>query len=199
MQILAGAITGSLGSLASNPIDVVKVGIMAEAGAFCKQTYTYTTGLRAGHTPAWSSTFDGLHSVCALGPSGIFRGAVPSVTRGAMMAAAQLSSYDHSKYVLREHFQWPEGPQLHVMSSLISGVCATFITSPADMLKTRIMGDHTHRYSGALDCLLQTVRKEGALAMWRGWFPAYLRLGPHFLITFPLYEHVRAAFGLGYL
>jgi hypothetical protein len=72
-------------------------------------------------------------------------------------------------------------------------------SSPADVLKTRIMGDHAGAYTGALDCLVQTVRREGVLAMWRGWIPSYLRLGPHFLMTFPLYEHIRAALGLGYL
>jgi hypothetical protein len=28
---------------------------------------------------------------------------------------------------------------------------------------------------------------------------SFLRLGPHFLITFPLYENLRSRLGLGYL
>ena len=30
-------------------------------------------------------------------------------------------------------------------------------------------------------------------------FASYLRLGPHFLLTFPLYERIRVSFGLGHL
>ena len=41
-----------------------------EAGAFCKQTGLYTTGLRAGHPPTWSSTLDGMQDVKALSPPG---------------------------------------------------------------------------------------------------------------------------------
>ena len=46
-KILAGAVTGSLGSIISNPIDVVKVGIMADAGAMCPEKHVYTSGVRA--------------------------------------------------------------------------------------------------------------------------------------------------------
>ena len=59
---------------------------MAEAGAICKRDGIYTTGLRRGHTPAWRSTLHGLGAVCAQGPLGAFRGAAPSVTRGALSA-----------------------------------------------------------------------------------------------------------------
>ena len=46
-KIIAGAVTGGLGSVISNPIDVVKVSFMAEAGAVGADG-RYTTGLRAG-------------------------------------------------------------------------------------------------------------------------------------------------------
>ena len=36
-------------------------------------------------------------------PGGLLRGVVPSVTRGALMAASQLASYDHSKHVGKRH------------------------------------------------------------------------------------------------
>lgn len=64
-------------------------------------------------------------------------------------------------------------------------------------MKTRMMAGDAFR--GPLDCVVQTVRREGPLALWKGWLPSYLRLGPHFLMTFPLYERIRASFGLGYL
>ena len=73
-----------------------------------------------------------------------------------------------------------------------------FVTAPADLLKTRMMADG-HEFRGPLNCAVQTVRHEGALALWKGMFASYLRLGPHFLMTFPLYERIRASFGLGYL
>ena len=91
-----------------------------------------------------------------------------------------------------------EGTSLHVGCSLVSGVVACLVTAPADMIKTRVMGD-AGSYRGATHCLARTVREEGVLALWRGALPSYLRLGPHFLMTFPLYERIRAMLGLGYL
>jgi hypothetical protein len=44
-----------------------------------------------------------------------------------------------------------------------------------------------------------TLLLHQVFALWRGMFASYLRLGPHFLLTFPLYERIRVAFGLGHL
>jgi len=155
----------------------------------------YSSGLRVGSPPSIDSTMGALLSLPA---KEFFRGVVPSVTRGALMAASQLSSYDHSKHFLKGQFYFTDGLQLHMICSLISGVCACIVTAPADIIKTRIMNDRG-LYRGPFDCVLKTVRADGLLALWRGAMASYLRLGPHFLMTFPLYEHLRAAFGLGYL
>eukprot|EP00966_Prymnesium_polylepis_P263261 6080883-Prymnesium_polylepis.2 len=195
-KILAGAVTGSIGSILSNPIDVVKVGIMAEAGAICSDRGVYTSGLRAGEVPRWSNTLTGLREVIGSGP---LRGAAPSVFRGALMAASQMASYDHSKHLLRDIAKWEEGTTLHVTCSLISGFTAAFVTAPADMIKTRMMGDRAGTYKSSVECVLQTCRGEGVFSLWRGMFASYLRLGPHFLLTFPLYERIRFTFGLGNL
>jgi dicarboxylate transporter 10 len=41
--------------------------------------------------------------------------------------------------------------------------------------------------------------KEGLVTFFRGWLPAYLRLGPHALICFPVFEQIRKALGLNYI
>jgi dicarboxylate transporter 10 len=195
-KITAGAVTGSIGSVISNPIDVVKVRIMAEAGSLGADG-RYASGLRAGHLPTWpGGTLSGLRDVIG-GGTGL-RGASPSVLRGALMAATQLSSYDHSKRILKRNFGFDEGTSLHVTCSIISSVCCAFVTGPADMIKTRVMGS-PGQWGGPINCLVQSVRNEGVMCLWRGVFPSYLRLGPHFIITFPLYERLRYAFGLGYM
>jgi hypothetical protein len=47
--------------------------------------------------------------------------------------------------------------------------------------------------------LLKLLRHEGALSLFNGWWPTYLRLGPHAILTFPLFEAMRRAMGLDYL
>ena len=47
--------------------------------------------------------------------------------------------------------------------------------------------------------LMKVVKEEGVLTLFRGWVPAYLRLGPHALICFPILEQIRRLFGLSYI
>ena len=49
-----------------------------------------------------------------------------------------------------------------------------------------------------LTIVTNVIREEGVTVLFRGWLPAYLRLGPHALICFPLFEQVRRLFGLSY-
>lgn len=54
-------------------------------------------------------------------------------------------------------------------------------------------------YTSTLDCFKRSVSIEGWRALYRGFFPAYLRLGPHFVIGWPLLEFFRReVFGLDY-
>lgn len=43
------------------------------------------------------------------------------------------------------------------------------------------------------------LRSEGAGTLFRGWLPSYLRLGPHALICFPIFEQLRFLAGLDYI
>ena len=40
------------------------------------------------------------------------------------------------------------------------------------------------------------VRREGPAALLAGWWPAYCRLAPHAILTFPLLEQLRRLAGL---
>ena len=92
-----------------------------------------------------------------------------------------------------------EGILLHIIASLVSGFCATTACAPADLVKTRIMCDPNHLlYKNPIDCVIKTVKHDGPLALFRGWTPSYARLGPHFIVAFPLLEQMRKLFGLGW-
>ena len=50
--------------------------------------------------------------------------------------------------------------------------------------------------TNAATALAALVRKEGAGALLSGWWPAYCRLAPHAILTFPLLEQMRRLAGL---
>lgn len=183
-RILAGFLAGGIGSAIANPTDLIKIRFQAR---------------RPDQPKVYKHTLDAFMQIYQqAGLRGLYTGVVPTTLRAAVLTGAQLSSYDHSKVVLRELNVLPDGPAIHFAASFIAGLVTTTATSPVDVIKTRIMNDRD-RYKGPLDCTLQLLRSEGPRAFFRGWLPNYLRLGPHFIISLPLYEQIRAFLGAGYL
>eukprot|EP00030_Apusomonadida_sp_AF-17_P005420 a5300_13.p1 GENE.a5300_13~~a5300_13.p1 ORF type:complete len:340 (+),score=79.99 a5300_13:45-1022(+) len=204
-KIASGALTGAIGSAIANPTDVVKIRLQAEAGVVGPDG-KYVTGLAKGASPTYTSTLRAFGQILRTEGvvHGLYAGVGPTMVRAALLTAGQLASYDHSKYLLKEHGILNEGPLLHIIGSLIAGLVATTVCAPADMIKTRVMSDRAgpagqRLFSGPIDCAVKLVRVEGLGALFRGWSASYARLAPHFIIALPLYEQIRRLFGLRYM
>jgi len=197
-KIAAGAVCGGVGSALANPFDVVRVRMIAEGGLV--QGGKLSTGMRAGHAPRWSSSI----SCCmdALKSEGIVRGLMlrglgPSVSRAALLTAAQMSSYDHTKVLAKQYGLLSEGLVLHCVGAGISGLAAQVACNPADVLKSRVM---SVRSSGASSTVFgvatHIIKNEGMSAFYKGFGPAYARIGPTIFFQMPIAEALRAAMGV---
>ncbi|EDO25509.1 predicted protein, partial [Nematostella vectensis] len=190
-KILAGFVSGGLGSCLINPADVVKIRIQGEIRV-------------PGQPTRYKNTFHAFYQIWKdEGIRGLYKGVGATTLRAAILTSAQLSSYDHSKHMLLKTKYFNDDFKTHFTSALISGFVTTTATSPVDVIKTRLMNDKSTAkdalYKNSLDCLVKTIRNEGILALYRGFLPNYLRLGPHFIFSLPLYEQLRIAFGVGTL
>eukprot|EP00004_Rigifila_ramosa_P021199 TRINITY_DN5598_c0_g1_i10.p1 TRINITY_DN5598_c0_g1~~TRINITY_DN5598_c0_g1_i10.p1 ORF type:complete len:272 (-),score=42.91 TRINITY_DN5598_c0_g1_i10:23-736(-) len=201
---LAALITGALGSAIANPTDLIKIRQQAEAGRVVNGVYT--TGLYAGKPPTYRNCFVAFVEIPRRegGLSALYKGVTATSVRAALLTMGNLATYDHSKYLFKEHQIMSDGVGLHLCAALISGLSAATFAAPADIVKSRIMADQRgadglRAYKGPLDCLWKTIRHEGLFALYKGWLPSYLRLGPHFAISMPLLEQIRRLFGLGYM
>lgn len=105
--------------------------------------------------PSLVSALQTIHKV--EGARGLYKGLFPSTLRGnqrrifvfhlyvssrnhdsgAFIAVGELTTYDHSKSVLKLNFGMSEGFALHTVSSLITGLVATTVAAPFDLLKSR--------------------------------------------------------------
>lgn len=176
----AAIITGTFGSLVANPTDVVKIRLMQDPHRYASTLHAFSAIVRD----------EG-------GVKALWRGVGPSTTRGAVIAVGELATYDVVKHALKEHQVFgEESVALHVMSSVVTGFVATTVAAPFDIIKTRYMADGGSRYTGAIHCVKELVRHEGSAALFKGWWPAYFRLGPHALIQFPILEQIRLTAGL---
>ena len=68
------------------------------------------------------------------------------------------------------------------------------MTQPLDVLKTRAMNAKPGEFKGPLDLVMFTAR-QGPLAFYKGYVPAFVRLGPHTILTFIFFEQLRQNFG----
>lgn len=198
-KFAAGLITGAVGSAIGNPTDIVKVRMQAESGRLGAEG-AIETGLFAGRRPTYAHTADAFVSIARTEGivGGLFKGVYPSMLRAALITSGQMASYDHSKQFLRRAGL---GERESVLaSSFVAGVVAASLSAPADLVKSRYMNDRASEvplYRSGLHCAMRTVQVEGLFALWKGWTPSYLRLGPHFMVSMPLMELMRIyVFGL---
>ena len=179
-KVLAALTTGTIGPVIANPIDVVKIRLMRDPGAYASTAAALPAILRAE------------------GVAGLYKGLAPSALRGAAITVGQLATYDIAKTTLRTTVGVEEGAPLHVAASLITGVVAAVVAAPFDLIKSRAMAATASHESMA--ALARGVLAEGGVrGLFRGLVPAYMRQGPHVLICLPLLEQLRRLLGLDYL
>eukprot|EP01114_Cavostelium_apophysatum_P002865 TRINITY_DN12562_c0_g1_i1.p1 TRINITY_DN12562_c0_g1~~TRINITY_DN12562_c0_g1_i1.p1 ORF type:complete len:307 (-),score=35.96 TRINITY_DN12562_c0_g1_i1:12-932(-) len=179
-KVLAGALSGAIGSAFVNPTDLVKIRFQS---------------VTPGTPKPYKNTFHAFYTIYRTeGMHGLYKGTLPTTIRASVLTSAQLSSYDHSKRFFLRHGYLNDDYTLHLTSSIISGLVTTTAANPVDIVKTRWMTDRS-LYKSPMDVLIKTVRSEGMLALFKGWVPNYLRLGPHFLLSLPLNEYIRRQLG----
>eukprot|EP00939_MAST-03C_sp_MAST-3C-sp1_P003570 g3570.t1 len=181
----AAAATGTLGSFFANAVDVVKIRQFDNPSKY----------------PTLFGAFADIVTKEGLVGGLLIRGVSASAPRGAAIAMGEVTTYDYTKHKLKanvEYFQSRGDDEpfvLHAITSMITGVVATTVASPFDVLKTRVMASES---GGFFDAFADLFKAEGTRGFFRGWWPNYWRLGPHAMLTFPLLEFSRSALGLGY-
>eukprot|EP00472_Partenskyella_glossopodia_P008895 CAMPEP_0197526566 /NCGR_PEP_ID=MMETSP1318-20131121/18247_1 /TAXON_ID=552666 /ORGANISM="Partenskyella glossopodia, Strain RCC365" /LENGTH=274 /DNA_ID=CAMNT_0043080779 /DNA_START=5 /DNA_END=829 /DNA_ORIENTATION=- len=183
-KMLAGIVSGSFAAAMCNPTDLIKVRMQSSR-------------LPGSSIPHYQNVFHAASSIVKEGGwIGLYRGVGPTTGRAAVVAAAELGSYDEIKMFLRRRGA-QEGVPLHLGTAALAGLCATAASSPFDVVKSRVMSQPVNargegiRYSGMIDCIQKSFRNEGIRFMWRGFFANYLNKGPTVVLFFALYEQVQ--------
>ncbi|EIN13361.1 mitochondrial carrier [Punctularia strigosozonata HHB-11173 SS5] len=186
--LAAAAVCGGLGGIAGNPADILLVRMTSDSIRPPEKRYGYPNAVT------------GLVSlVREEGLRGLVRGLEANTIRAILMNASQVGSYDLFKSRLLGsqvpgvdyHFQ--DNLVLHMVSSCLSGTVATTICSPADVMKSRIMSSNdTHN---PILLFTRSLREEGPMFLFKGWTPAFIRLGPQTVLLFVFFEQLKKAWG----
>jgi len=141
----------------------------------------------------YKNVFDALYRVVKEeGVLTLWRGCMPTVIRAIFVNMAQLATYSQTKQYLLSTSYFGDNITCHFVSSMISGLATTWASLPPDIVKTRIQSmkyvDGKPEFTGAADVFKKVIRNEGVLALWKGFTPCYLRIGPHTVLTFIFLE-----------
>ncbi|KAK1519203.1 hypothetical protein CPAR01_15641 [Colletotrichum paranaense] len=172
---------GFVGGISGNAADVLNVRMQQDAALPAAERRNYSHALEGM-----------LRMAREEGIMSWFRGVLPNSMRAAAMTASQLASYDTFKGILIRHTPMGDNLTTHFTASFLAGVMAATVTSPIDVIKTRVMSASTQE--GLAHTLAKIYKAEGLGWMFKGWVPSFLRLGPQTICTFVFLEMHRKVY-----
>ncbi|KAF9623163.1 hypothetical protein IFM89_037744 [Coptis chinensis] len=183
LKVASGAFSGAIATALTNPMEVLKVRLQMNpksgSGGAIREMRLITSeeGIKA-----------------------LWKGVGAAMIRAGALTASQLATYDESKRALLRLTPLEEGFHLHFISSTIAGTVSTLVTAPMDMIKTRLMMQKESKtagsYKNGFHCGYKVMLTEGPLALYKGGFAIFARLGPQTTITFLVCEKLRELAGL---
>ncbi|THH11776.1 hypothetical protein EW145_g444 [Phellinidium pouzarii] len=182
--LFAAGLAGGLGGVAGNPADILLVRMTTDQLRPPKERFGYSNAL------------SGLVSLIKQeGVKGLYRGLGTNTSRAILMNMSQVGSYDFFKVTLLEHrlpifdYQFRDGIGLHCTASVCAGFVATTICAPFDVMKSRLMS--VSHNANLAEVFTKSLREEGPKFLFKGWTPAFIRLGPNTVLLFVFFEQLK--------
>ena len=165
---------------AGNPADVVNVRMQNDMR------------LPVAKRLGYRNVFHGLATIVrSEGVLALYRGLQANIPRSILINIGQVACYDQAKQGVLSLGILEEGIPLHFLSSFIAGTMATTLTQPVDVIKTRLM--QGTQFNSIKEVIVATS-KEGPLAFYKGFVPAWIRLSPQTILTWLFLERLRIIF-----
>lgn len=182
-KVLLGGFSGFIGGFVGTPADMVNVRMQNDVKLPPAQRRNYKHAI------------DGLYRVIRdEGAIKLMNGATMASTRATLVTIGQLSFYDQFKYLLMKTGFFKDNITTHFTASFLAGGVATLITMPLDVMKTRMMNAPPGTYASIMACA-KDIATSGPMGFFKGFIPAFVRLGPHTILTFIFFEQLRLHFG----
>ncbi|TFK77439.1 mitochondrial inner membrane protein [Pluteus cervinus] len=180
-EIIAGGMAGGCQVIFTNPLEIVKIRLQMQG-----ETTSVEVAKRKG----------AVHIIRQLGILGLYKGATACMLRDIPFSAIYFTAYSHLKTdVFNEGYN---GKQLSFLETLasagIAGMPAAFLTTPADVVKTRLQTEAKSgqtNYKGVRDAFVKIYREEGFRALYKGGAARVIRSSPQFGFTLLGYETLK--------
>lgn len=142
----------------------------------------------------------------------LWHGSRTAMKRTMVGSSVQLMSYDYASQLLLWYGEYrarqcpstssswsPTDPRVHCTAALLSSFVVVLFMNPFEVVMTRTY-NHTignENYGGTIrSALAKVYRTEGVRGLYKGWGPMLGRFAPHTVVSFVVYEFLRARVGL---
>ena len=137
------------------------------------------------------------------GIRGFWAGCTPNIARTFIVNAAELGSYDQIKTEVLIPLVG-DNPIAHIGSSGLAGVISAMVSTPVDVVKTRLMNEAGSSAKGSVSSNMfvrgtNIFREEGVSAMYSGFLPICIRKVLWCTAFFVSYEYLLPVFSVSTL
>ena len=192
LEIVSGGCAGACQLLVTNPLELIKIRMQmhGETARLCE-----LNGLSKPKAKSFSQV------AADLGMSGLYRGAAACLLRDIPFGAIYFPAYAACKDYLvnREGGPGSASASTILIAGTMAGIPASFLTTPADMVKTRLQvlpRQGEIMYSGIGDCFKKVYQTEGPTAFFKGSLFRVGRIAPQFGISLLCYEYLTQSIGM---
>lgn len=184
-----GAFGGAMGSCLGSPFYLVKTHMQSYSDA------KVAVGFQRKHANMMSA-FKKIYR--KRGIRGLYRGATANIPRAGLGNGAQLATYEPLKdYMKRNNFAFENSTVNSFICSTIAGAAMSIAVTPPEIIITRLYNQPLDEngqgkyYSGFLDCFWKIIKAEGPSGLYKGFWPAYVRLAPHSTLVLVFYDEAK--------
>lgn len=168
LDFAAGCLGGCAGVIVGHPLDTIKVHL---------QTQNATN-------PMYKGTIDCFRTLVARdGIRGLYRGISSPLAGIAAINAVIFGVYGNVQRKMSD----PDALRSHFYAGAIAGFAQSFLTSPMELVKTRIQVAGT---GSPLRCFIELAKKEGFKGVFKGYGITVCREIPAFSSYFLTYEYL---------
>jgi len=184
-KILFGMTAGFVGSICGNPAEVALVRMSADGK------------LKPEDRRNYKNVIDALLRVTREeGAKALARGIDSNIARNVVFNAAQLGTFSQAKDFFAGKFKMKDGLGLQFLAANVAGLFATVSALPMDTVKSRVQQmkpvNGVMPYTGAADCAMKMIKNEGFFALWKGFGPFLIKIGPHSIISLMILDSLKA-------
>ncbi|KAJ6225593.1 hypothetical protein RDWZM_004138 [Blomia tropicalis] len=185
-RVLLAGVSGAIGGLFGVPADIVNVRMQNDIK------------LPVGMKRNYGNAFRGIYIILQEeGIRAMFQGSSMALTRAVLVSIGQLAMYDQFKYFFVGTLKMGnDDVKTHILSATFSSITSTALAQPLDVLKTRLMNASGPGRQTVRECITEVYQTSGPLGFYKGFAPALIRLVPHTILVFVLFEQLRIRFGI---